>query len=101
MQQASFPVLTTPSERNDDGKSYKNPQHGVRSKAYEVFPDPLNKGQRGGFDIHIYHYQVGIPAPLNHTSSTHTRHRITQIKLCTPRPSGNVSDGSVSIYHFP
>jgi DOPA 4,5-dioxygenase len=45
-------------ERNDDGKSLKNPQHGILSKAYEEFPDPLSKGRRGGFDIHIYHFQV-------------------------------------------
>ncbi|GLI76791.1 hypothetical protein PoHVEF18_005069 [Penicillium ochrochloron] len=45
-------------ERNDDGKSFKNPQHGVLSKAYEEFPDPLCKGRRGGFDIHIYHFQT-------------------------------------------
>lgn len=47
------------SERNEDGKSLKNPQHGVLSKAYEEFPDPLAKDRRGGFDIHIYHFQVG------------------------------------------
>jgi DOPA 4,5-dioxygenase len=45
-------------ERNEDGKSFKNPQHGILSKAYEEFPDPLSKGRRGGFDIHIYHFQV-------------------------------------------
>ncbi|KAJ5153235.1 uncharacterized protein N7482_009713 [Penicillium canariense] len=45
-------------ERNDDGKSFKNPQHGILSKAYEEFPAPLQKGPRGGFDIHIYHFQV-------------------------------------------
>ncbi|KAL5334084.1 DOPA-like domain-containing protein [Aspergillus crustosus] len=44
-------------ERNDDGKSLKNPQHGALSKAYEEFPDPLSKGRRGGFDIHVYHFQ--------------------------------------------
>ncbi|KAJ6111968.1 hypothetical protein N7523_008029 [Penicillium sp. IBT 18751x] len=44
-------------ERNEDGKSLKNPQHGVLSKAYEEFPDPLTKSRRGGFDIHIYHFQ--------------------------------------------
>ncbi|KAL2836104.1 hypothetical protein BJY01DRAFT_238421 [Aspergillus pseudoustus] len=44
-------------ERNEDGKSLKNHQHGILSKAYEVFPDPLSKGRRGGFDIHIYHFQ--------------------------------------------
>lgn len=63
-EQTRSPRLTCSSERNDDGKSYKNPQHGVLSKAYEEFPDPLDKGRRGGFDIHIYHYQVRIPAPL-------------------------------------
>ncbi|QSS64080.1 dopa 4,5-dioxygenase family domain-containing protein [Histoplasma capsulatum] len=49
-----------PEERNEDGKSFRNPQHGILSKAYEEFPDPLEKGHRGGFDIHIYHYQVGL-----------------------------------------
>ncbi|KAL4997682.1 hypothetical protein BDV10DRAFT_195023 [Aspergillus recurvatus] len=46
-----------PEERNEDGKSLRNPQHGILSKAYEEFPDPLNKSRRGGFDIHIYHFQ--------------------------------------------
>lgn len=58
------------SERNDDGKSFKNPQHGVLSKAYEEFPDPLCKDRRGGFDIHIYHYQVE-----NSPSSTCIRYK--------------------------
>ncbi|KAK2805596.1 hypothetical protein FQN50_006111 [Emmonsiellopsis sp. PD_5] len=49
-----------PEDKDADGKSFKNPQHGILSKAYEEFPDPLDKGRRGGFDIHIYHYQ-----PLN------------------------------------
>jgi len=47
------------SDKNEDGKSLRNPQHGVLSKAYLEFPDPLTNGQRGGFDIHIYHFQVG------------------------------------------
>ena len=46
------------SEKNEDGKSIKNPQHGVQSRAYQVFPDPISKGREGGFDIHVYHYQV-------------------------------------------
>ena len=45
-------------EKNADGKSLRNPQHGIPSRAYEEFPDPLTKGRRGGFDIHIYHFQV-------------------------------------------
>ncbi|CAI7574222.1 unnamed protein product [Penicillium pancosmium] len=47
-------------ERNEDGKSLKNPQHGKLSKAYEEFPDPLSKDRRGGFDIHIYYFQVSM-----------------------------------------
>ncbi len=35
-------------EREADGKSLKNPPHGVLSKAYEEFIDPLDKGRRGG-----------------------------------------------------
>jgi len=35
-----------------------NLQHGILSRAYEEFPDPLSKDRRGGFDIHIYHFQV-------------------------------------------
>lgn len=49
------------SERNEDGKSFKNPQRGVLSKAYERFPDPVDNGVRGGFDVHIYHFPVCIP----------------------------------------
>ena len=54
------------SERAEDGKSMKNPQHGVLSKAYSEFPDPLSKGRDGGFDVHIYHFQVSdwqVPLP--------------------------------------
>lgn len=46
-----------PQETSEDGKSLKNPQTGVLSKAYETFVDPLEKGRRGGFDIHIYYMQ--------------------------------------------
>ena len=35
-------------ERNEDGKSFKNPDLGTLSKAYEEFPDPLKKDRRGG-----------------------------------------------------
>lgn len=53
-------MLTGARERNEDGKSLRNPQHGIKSKAYDEFPDPLAKDRRGGFDIHIYHFQVRI-----------------------------------------
>ncbi|KAK3316299.1 DOPA-like domain-containing protein [Apodospora peruviana] len=46
-----------PDERAEDGKSFRNPQTGVLSDAYEKFPEPLENGRRGGFDIHIYHFQ--------------------------------------------
>ena len=35
-------------EKAEDGKSYKNPQTGVLSPAYERFVDPLDLGRRGG-----------------------------------------------------
>lgn len=45
------------SEKNADGKSFVNPPTGKRSTAYERFVDPIDNGERGGFDIHIYFYQ--------------------------------------------
>ncbi|KAK4034594.1 isoprenoid synthase domain-containing protein [Parachaetomium inaequale] len=39
-----------PEERAEDGKSYRNPQTGVLSSAYERFTEPLDNGRRGGFD---------------------------------------------------
>lgn len=85
-----------PDERNDDGKSYKNPQHGVLSKAYEEFPDPLTKGRRGGFDIHIYHFQVipqSKPVRASHViyDLNHPR-RPTRTKRHMQRRCGSGSD---------
>lgn len=37
-----------PDERNGDGKSFKNPESGSLSKAYEEFPSPLKKDRSGG-----------------------------------------------------
>jgi hypothetical protein len=45
-------------EKTDDGKSYFNPQHGMLSRSYREFTDGITNGQRGGFDVHIYYYQV-------------------------------------------
>lgn len=45
-----------PDEKNEDGKSYKNPQTGVLSPAYDKFVEPLDNGRRGGFDVHIYYF---------------------------------------------
>ncbi|KAJ5623087.1 hypothetical protein N7490_011692 [Penicillium lividum] len=61
-------------ERNEDGKSLKNPQTGILSKAYEEFPDPLSKGPRGGFDVHIYHFQTN-PDQVAHAKALHERIR--------------------------
>ncbi|KAJ5930463.1 hypothetical protein N7466_005956 [Penicillium verhagenii] len=61
-------------ERNEDGKSLKNPQTGVLSKAYEEFPDPVSKGRRGGFDIHIYHFQTN-PDQVTYAKALHERIR--------------------------
>ncbi|KAJ5396912.1 hypothetical protein N7509_005025 [Penicillium cosmopolitanum] len=61
-------------ERNEDGKSLKNPQHGKLSKAYEEFPDPLSKDRRGGFDIHIYYFQ-GNPDQATYAKALHERIR--------------------------
>ncbi|OIW25030.1 hypothetical protein CONLIGDRAFT_622479 [Coniochaeta ligniaria NRRL 30616] len=45
-----------PDDKAEDGKSYKNPQTGVLSPAYDKFVEPLDNGRRGGFDVHIYYY---------------------------------------------
>lgn len=37
-----------PEEVSEDGKSLKNPETGILSKAYEAFIDPVDKGRRGG-----------------------------------------------------
>ncbi|KAK3899373.1 DOPA-like domain-containing protein [Staphylotrichum tortipilum] len=47
-----------PEERAEDGKSFKNPQTGVLSRAYDKFTEPLDNGRRGGFDVHIYYFQA-------------------------------------------
>ncbi|PNS17503.1 DOPA 4,5-dioxygenase [Sphaceloma murrayae] len=47
-----------PSERAEDGKSYKNPPAAKQSSAYTSFVDPITNGIRGGFDIHIYFQQT-------------------------------------------
>jgi len=59
-----FPAILTalklilPSERADYGKSDVNLSSKGPSSAYEKFPAPIDNGQRGGFDVHIYYNQV-------------------------------------------
>ncbi|KAK6956867.1 hypothetical protein Daesc_002149 [Daldinia eschscholtzii] len=43
-----------PDEKNEDGKSYKNPMKDTLSKSYLEFPDPLDKGRRGVPELRIY-----------------------------------------------
>jgi hypothetical protein len=46
-------------ELNSDGKSLANPPAEKLSSAYEKFPNPIDNGEHpGGFDVHIYYYQV-------------------------------------------
>ncbi|KAM0284358.1 hypothetical protein ACHAO9_009283 [Fusarium lateritium] len=47
-----------PSEMAADGKSYVNPPAEKLSDAYEKFIDPLDRGESGGFDVHIYYLQT-------------------------------------------
>ncbi|KAM0322310.1 hypothetical protein ACHAQA_009600 [Verticillium albo-atrum] len=46
-----------PSELGEDGKSFINPPREGLSDSYEKFTTPLDNGRRGGFDVHIYHFQ--------------------------------------------
>jgi hypothetical protein len=58
-------VADMASERNEDGKSYKNVQHCIKSKSYCQFTHGITNGSRGAFDVHIYHMQVSrMPWPL-------------------------------------
>lgn len=50
--------LILPSENVDYRKSYVSQTSKGAGSAYEKFPAPIDNGQRGGFDIHIYYDQV-------------------------------------------
>ncbi|KAL7622221.1 hypothetical protein AAE478_007724 [Parahypoxylon ruwenzoriense] len=56
-----------PDEKAEDGKSYVNPSNESLSKAYTEFADPLEKGRRGGFDVHIYY------SPSNENQTKYAR----------------------------
>lgn len=47
-------------DRNEDGKSLKNPVRETLSKAYQEFPDPLDKGRRGGLWVPESDLQIGV-----------------------------------------
>ncbi|GAO19273.1 uncharacterized protein UV8b_04971 [Ustilaginoidea virens] len=40
-----------------DAKTPVNPEGKALSEAYDRFTAPLDNGQRGGFDVHIYYFQ--------------------------------------------
>ncbi|CAK7211988.1 hypothetical protein SBRCBS47491_001310 [Sporothrix bragantina] len=60
-------------DKNEDGKSLKNTE-AERSPAYDAFVDPLDRGQRGGFDIHIYYFQAN-PEQTAYARALHERIR--------------------------
>lgn len=47
-----------PVEISSDGKSFVNPPAKSQSNAYDQFIDPIDKSERGGFDVHIYFWQA-------------------------------------------
>lgn len=47
-----------PDEKNEDGKSYKNPPKDSLSTAYEKFPEPLDNGRRGGLYVCSKFFQM-------------------------------------------
>ena len=51
------------SEKRSDGKSFVNPTTNVPSRAYQRFVQPIDNGERGGFDVHIYYFQVRVACP--------------------------------------
>lgn len=60
---------------NPDGKSLQNPPVTTLSKSYEEFVSPITNGERGGFDIHIYH-NSGNPEHVKFAEELHKRVRL-------------------------
>ncbi|KAI1436462.1 DOPA-like domain-containing protein [Xylaria sp. CBS 124048] len=63
-----------PQDLAADGKSFVNPPNEKLSDAYERFAAPLDNGVRGGFDIHIYHWQNN-PDQVKFARALHERIR--------------------------
>ncbi|KAL2043024.1 hypothetical protein N7G274_004083 [Stereocaulon virgatum] len=75
-----FPPL--PHEKMEDGKSYFNPQSGVLSRAYEQFIDPIDKGKKGGFDVHVYFYQENkTQSKFAHDLWRRIRHEFPELRI--------------------
>lgn len=60
-------------DKNADGKSLKN-EPAPLSSAYDTFVEPLDKGIRGGFDVHIYYFQNNA-GQLEYARALHERIR--------------------------
>ncbi|KAK4498469.1 hypothetical protein PRZ48_011127 [Zasmidium cellare] len=69
-------------ERNEDGKSLKNPPSTTPSSAYTSFPDPIAQSPKPGFDIHIY-FQQTDPEQLEYAKALHTRirHEFPELRI--------------------
>ncbi|MCJ1393859.1 hypothetical protein MMC18_006735 [Xylographa bjoerkii] len=61
------PPISDEMSKDGNAYCYVNKQTGVLSQAYETFTHPITNGPRGGFDVHIYHFQ------RNPEQSTHAR----------------------------
>ncbi|KAK3948075.1 DOPA-like domain-containing protein [Pseudoneurospora amorphoporcata] len=73
-----------PTEKAEDGKSLLNIQTGALSKAYDEFPEPLDNGRRGAFDIHIYHLP-NHPVQAQYAAELHQRirHEFPELRIYT------------------
>ncbi|CAN8098275.1 unnamed protein product [Discula destructiva] len=68
-----------PEHASEDGKSLANPPPGTPSKAYDAFVDPVEKGRRGGFDIHVYYTQSQMPYARN--LHKRIRHEFPELRI--------------------
>ena len=50
--------------KHGHGTALVNEQTGVLSTAYERFVGPIRNDDRGGFDVHVYFFQVRAPPTL-------------------------------------
>lgn len=69
------------SEKSSDGKSFVNPPTNVLSRAYESFVQPIDNGERGGFDVHIYYFQVRVVHPQEESILTNGQNNQDQVKF--------------------
>lgn len=69
------------SEKSSDGKSFANPPNNALSRAYESFVQPINNGERGGFDVHIYYSQVWVAHPQKESILTNWQNNQDQAKF--------------------